>query len=300
LQSASLSTPFEAVTMMREESLFLTNQSLNYAEGPANGPPLVLLHGVLRQWADYVSVIPQLASRWKLYGIDFRGHGKSSRTPNQYLVIDYLRDAASFLSYQLREPAVVYGHSLGAMVALHLAAEMREHVRAVILEDPPFQTMGTRIHETPYHSQFSGVRKLLGRDVTVGELARELAEVPITVPGKERPVRFGELRDDAQLRWNATCLKVVDPEVCAPILDGRWLEGYDVDRTIQRVRCPTLVLQADPLVGGMLMDEDANFMAQSIHDCVRIRFPGIGHAIRGSAFDPWLRAVVSFLESVRE
>ncbi len=285
--------------MMHEESLFLTNQSLNYAEGPSNGPPLVLLHGVLRQWADYVSVIPPLATRWKLYGIDFRGHGKSSRTPNQYLVVDYLRDVATFLNFQLREPAVVYGHSLGAMVALRVAAEMREHVRAVILEDPPFQTMGTRIRETPYHSQFTGVRNLLGRDVSVGQLARDLAEVLITVPGADEPVRFGDLRDAAQLRWNAACLQVIDPDAFAPILDGRWLEGYDVDRTIQKVRCPTLVLQADPAAGGMLMDDDANFMLQSIRDCVRIRFPGVGHSIRWSAFDPWQRAVLNFLESVR-
>src|SRR5687767_11003017 len=285
--------------MMHEESLFLTNQSLNYAEGPPNGPPLVLLHGVLRKWADYVTAIPVLAARWKLYGIDFRGHGNSSKTPNQYLVVDYMHDAASFLSYQLREPAVIYGHSLGAMVALRVAAEMREHVRAIILEDPPFQTMGSRIRETPYYSQFLGVRNLLGRDVTVGQLARDLAEVQITVPGQDQPVRFGDLRDEAQLRWNATCLKVIDPEVFTPILDGRWLEGYDVDRTIQRVRCPTLVLQADSQAGGMLVDEDVNFMLQSIKDCVRIRFPAVGHAIRGSAFDSWQRTVISFLESVR-
>ena len=285
--------------MMREESLFLTNQSLQYAEGPANGPPLIMLHGVLRQWADFVPVLPVLGTRWKLYGIDFRGHGNSSRTPNQYLVVDYMRDVASFLSFQLREPAVLYGHSLGAMVALRVAAEMRDHVRAIVLEDPPFQTMGTRIRETPYYSQFLGVRNLMLRDVTIGQLARDLAEVQITVPGQDQPVRFGDLRDEAQLRWNATCLKVIDPDVFAPILEGRWLEGYDVDRTIQRVRCPTLVLQADSAAGGMLMDDDTNFMLQSIRDCVRIRFPGVGHAIRATAVDSWQRTVISFLESVR-
>lgn len=285
--------------MMHEESLFLTNQSLGYVEGPANGPPLVLLHGVMRQWTDFVGVLPVLAARWKVYGIDFRGHGKSSRTPGQYFVIDYLRDAATFLSYQLREPAVIYGHSLGAMVALRLAAEMREHVRAVVLEDPPFQTMGTRIRETPFHSQFVGVRGLMGRTTPVGDLAQALAEVPIQIPGQSQPVRFGDLRDAAALRWNAHCLQTVDPEVLAPIVEGRWLEGYDVDRTIQRVRCPTLLLQADPAAGGMLMDEDVKFMRQSIRECVHIRFPGVGHLIRSAAYGPWQQTVLGFLESVR-
>jgi pimeloyl-ACP methyl ester carboxylesterase len=80
---------------------------------------------------------------------------------------------------------------------------------------------------------------------------------------------------------------------------GRWLEGFDVDRTIQRVRCPTLVLQADQAAGGMLMDDDVKFMLQSIHDCAHVRFPGVGHSIRWSAFEPWHRVVLSFLESVR-
>lgn len=285
--------------MLKEDSLFLTNQTLNYVEGASNGPPLVLLHGVLRQWADFVPIMPQLSLRWKVYGIDFRGHGKSSRTPGHYFVADYLRDAASFLSYQLREPAVVYGHSLGAMVALLMAAEMREHVKAVILEDPPFQTMGARIRETPYHRQFTGVRDLARQGMSTGELAAKLADVDITAPGSEKPQRLGDVRDMAALRWLATCLQQVDPDVFSPILEGRWLEGYDVDRTIQRVRCPTLVLQADGEAGGMLADDDAGFMERSIAECVRIRFPGVGHSVRGSAHEMWSRVVMNYLESVR-
>ena len=285
--------------MLKEDSLFLTNQTLNFVEGPDHGPPLILLHGVLRQWSDFVPIIPQLSLRWKVYAIDFRGHGKSSRTPGHYLVADYLRDAATFLNFQLREPAVVYGHSLGAMVALLMAAEMREHVKAIILEDPPFQSMGARIRETPYYRQFSGMRQLLREGVSTGQLAADLAKVDISVPGRDTPARLGDVRDMAALRWLATCLQQVDPDVFAPIIEGRWLEGYDVDRTIQRVRCPTLVLQADGEAGGMLADDDAGFMERSINECVRIRFPGVGHAVRGSAHEAWTRVVTNYLESVR-
>jgi pimeloyl-ACP methyl ester carboxylesterase len=285
--------------MMREESLFLTNQSLNYAEGPNHGPPLILLHGVLRQWADYASVLAVLTSRWHVFGIDFRGHGKSSRLPDQYFVADYMRDVATFINNQLRQPAVIYGHSLGAMTAVHVAAEMREHVKAIVLEDPPFQTMGSRIRETQYFSQFSGILRLMSQSAEVRKLAADLAELPIDVPGKDTPLRFGDLRDPAALRWFAACLSRVDPAIIEPIVEGRWLEGFDVDRLIQRIRCPTLLLQADSQAGGMLTDEDAGFMQRTIRDCARIRFPGVGHSIRWSAFEPWQRVVLNFLESVR-
>jgi pimeloyl-ACP methyl ester carboxylesterase len=285
--------------MLKEDSLFLTNQTLSYVEGPDNGPPLVLLHGVLRQWSDFVPIIPALSLRWHVFAIDFRGHGKSSHTPGHYFVADYVRDAASFVSNQLREPAVVYGHSLGAMVALLMAAEMREHIKAVILEDPPFQTMGARIRETSSFQQFAGIKALLRKEIPIGELAAQMAAVDITTPGSDQKRRLGDVRDMAALRWLATCLQHVDPDVFTPILEGRWLEGYDVDRTIQRVRCPTLVLQADGEAGGMLVEEDASFMERSISECVRIRFPGVGHAVRSSAHETWSRVVNNYLESIR-
>ena len=37
---------------------------LNYGEGPANGPALVLLHGQQVSWEDYAPVLPELAKRY--------------------------------------------------------------------------------------------------------------------------------------------------------------------------------------------------------------------------------------------
>src|SRR5581483_7683841 len=68
---------------------------LNHAVGPVTGPPLLLLHGVTRCWRDFVTLVPPLAPRWQLHGLDFRGHGRSARAPGKYLVTDYVRDAAA-------------------------------------------------------------------------------------------------------------------------------------------------------------------------------------------------------------
>ena len=89
---------------------------LNYAEGPNNGPPLVLFPGVTRRWQSFfMPIINPFINRTHIYAVDHRGHGKSSHKPGQYRLNDFSTDAATFLQ-QLDEPAIIFGHSLGGMI----------------------------------------------------------------------------------------------------------------------------------------------------------------------------------------
>src|SRR3954470_12651122 len=93
--------------------------SLHYMEGPAAGPPLLLLHGVTRNWRDWEPLLPELMREWHVFALDHRGHGQSGRaTDGYYFVADYCQDAAALVRATFPEPVTVAGHSLGAMVAL--------------------------------------------------------------------------------------------------------------------------------------------------------------------------------------
>jgi len=110
--------------MKIKEQLFSTDTvTINYAEGPASGPPLVLLHGGSGRWQAFESIMPELAQDWRLYAPDLRGHGKSGRAAGRYRLQDYTDDMIAFFGQRVMEPAVVFGHSLGGMVALLLAAQ---------------------------------------------------------------------------------------------------------------------------------------------------------------------------------
>lgn len=50
---------------------------------------------------------------------------------------DYAQDVEALVRQQIREPAILFGHSLGAVVALWVAAYAPELVRGLVLEDPP-------------------------------------------------------------------------------------------------------------------------------------------------------------------
>lgn len=285
-------------TMLNEQLFHYEGLSLNFATGPRNGPALVFFHGVTRRWQCFVPLIPTFGTRWHIHALDHRGHGGSSRPNSGYLVRDYVRDAIAFVQEQVQGPAVLYGHSLGAMVAAGVAAELPQQVRGVVLEDPPFATMGPRISLSALLSYFAGVQPFAESTLPVGELARQLAEIPLTIPGQAGSIRLGDTRDLASLRFTARCLKPLDRNVLAPITAGRWLEGFDWTAVLGRINCPGLLLQADQSAGGMLTDDDAADAERLMSDCTRIRLPKVGHLIHWLQTEACLRLVNSFLESL--
>ena len=74
--------------------------------------PLVLLHGLSANSTSWAPVTERTARDWRSYALDFRGHGRSDRTPGRYRLDDYIDDADHLLQ-MIGQPAIVAGHSLG-------------------------------------------------------------------------------------------------------------------------------------------------------------------------------------------
>lgn len=284
--------------MLHEHRIATQEAQLHCVAGPDHGPPLLLLHGVTRRWQDFAPLLPELLPRWQVFALDFRGHGNSQRTPGKYLTIDYVSDAVAMLSEVIDGPAIFYGHSLGAMVAAATAARVPEKVRALVLEDPPFETMGERIGESPLLSYFRGMHELMGKCSSAGEFAAGLAGLRFGPSGDETQFRLGDLRDAASLRFSGSCLARLDADVFAPIVERRWLEGYEVEAVCRAIRCPTLLLQADVTVGGMLTDDDAALAAGAMDDCTHIKLEGCNHLMHWSERPAVVRLLHAFLESL--
>jgi pimeloyl-ACP methyl ester carboxylesterase len=282
---------------MFHERLIGTEPALNVASGPAAGPPLLLLHGVLRGWRDYVGLAPTLAARWHVHALDFRGHGKSGRTPGQYAVRDYVEDAVAAAGTLFAEPGVVFGHSLGALTALAVAARLPEKVRAIVLEDPPSARFVAGLRGSAYHAQFEGMHPLAGSPLPVTELTARLAELRLPTPTGS--VRLGDLRDATALRFMARCLQDLDPGVFTPLLAGRWLDGIDVEAWAAAVTCPALILRGNETLGGMLPRPDADRLLQHLADGTLIDLPHAGHLIHLTEPTTTLRLAGGFLESLR-
>ena len=112
--------------------------TMSYAEGPNNGPPLLLIHGQGSANTSYNRVLPDLAKHFHVYTIDVAGHGNSSRTPERYTIGAIGKDMTEFINKTIKEPTYLTGHSSGGLIAAWLAAEQPKLVKATLFEDPPF------------------------------------------------------------------------------------------------------------------------------------------------------------------
>lgn len=259
---------------------------------PSAGTPIVFLHGVLRNGRCFAPLFPALTPRWAVHSLDLRGHG-ASESGSRYLVIDYVEDVAAFLRERVGGPAAVYGHSLGAMVAARLAGQYPELVAALVLEDPPFHTMGERLRGTPLHEYFQAIQPFVGRGVSTPVLARQLAALDVPGPNGSF-VRLATLRDATSLRFFASCLRHVRLEVIEPIVAGTWLDGYDT----RSIDCPVLLFQSDPECGGMLTGDDAASFEKIAPDCTRVFLKGIGHQAHWLGTQALGRPLTEFLLSL--
>jgi pimeloyl-ACP methyl ester carboxylesterase len=281
-----------------EKTLDVAGVRLNYAEGPATGPPLVLLHGLGRRWQVFMPLIPALALRWQIFAPDFRGHGKSARVPHAYRGLDYSADIVHFLQECVPGKPAIFGHSLGGMVTMWIAAQHPELMRAIILGDNAIDV--TAFGNSMYIDLFAGLRELAASGGSVPEIARGIAEIRLRVPNVSTPVRIGALpgNDQAYLEWWARCVSQADPETYGMTLDGSSREGWDGEGFLRQIQCPTLLLQADPRMGGLMSDADAELALKLLKHPVHVRFENLGHGLYMQQPEPVLRAITNFLDSL--
>ena len=110
------------------------------------GPAVVLLHGWPQTWYMWRSVIPGLATRYRVIAPDLRGLGDSSRPPGGYDKKTVAQDVWRLVHEVLHEEALfVVGHDWGGPTAFALAAQHREAVRRVAIFDVPVPGDGTPV-----------------------------------------------------------------------------------------------------------------------------------------------------------
>ncbi len=97
-------------------------------------PFAVGLHGAGLSQASWVLQSRALAHHgWNVAALDLPGHGTSEDAAELTTIEDYARWVAAFMSAIGVERAALYGHSLGAAIALTLGAESPGRVTALVL-----------------------------------------------------------------------------------------------------------------------------------------------------------------------
>lgn len=103
-----------------------------------DGPPMVLLHGLVGSGRYWGRAYDRLAERHRLVVPDLLGFGRSPRPAHGYTADDHVAALVSCLDeVGASEPATIGAHSAGSVVALRLAAAHPDRVAAVVAFGPP-------------------------------------------------------------------------------------------------------------------------------------------------------------------
>lgn len=237
------------------------------------GAPLVLVHGLMGRGSTWSRQVPWLTGLGAVFTYDAPWHrGRDVADPHPISTERFVADLADSVA-GLAAPAVLVGHSMGALHAWCLAADRPDLVAAVVVEDmaPDFRGRTTGPWEpwlTALPAEFDSERSVL--DIfgpTAGRYfldAFDRTDTGWRLHG--RPERWVQIAAE----WGTRAY---------------WQQWRDV-------RAPTLLLEAQDSVAP------AGQMAQ-MHEAGRrssyVRVPGTGHLIHDEAPGVYRTAVEDFL-----
>jgi pimeloyl-ACP methyl ester carboxylesterase len=310
-----------------EEKRFHTGEiEINYVVGPNNGAPLVLVPGQGADWRTYKKVLAPLSESYHVFALDVRGHGKSDWTTGEYTFTSIGRDMTAFLESVADEPAIISGNSSGGLIALWLAANRPDLVKAIILEDPPlFSAEWPRIREDSYvyrvlqvtvemSKELNGSRSISGLARVFMKISRPLPDGRIrTIPRSAAYMISFLVRASQRLRGRpslpgrlgmlVSILVDFDPDFSQAWVDGRIYEGLEHSDALKRAVCPMILLHANwvrhpdyGLVGAM-DDEDAAFARELASEMLFKRIDS-EHVIHSHNPDQFVSIVEEFIASL--
>ena len=240
-------------------------------QGEPSKPTLLLAHGITDSAACWDRVSSALDPSWDVVRYDARGHGLSSRA-DRYLVEQHTKDLVGLCAALQLDRPVVVGHSMGGVHAALAASEM--DVRALILEDPHWPEIPEDGTKDIAASRRSVVR--------VAELPREKR---LAYCRAQHPTWT-----ESDLRPWVEAQPLVDPDVVNWF--GSWRTTNRWRDHVHNLPCPGLLLTADP--GTVTPSAAAE--AQDLWPQLQVvKIEGAGHNIRRDRFEPYWRAVTSFL-----
>ena len=269
-----------------ERSVRVNGITLHYLDwGPADAPPVVLLHGITGHARVWDHLAERLVPGRRVLALDQRGHGDSDPAPDDdYRVATMADDVAAFAgSLELHRFALL-GHSMGGRIAIQYAAAHAGRLERLIIVDigPDIELAGLqRVRDMMAKSP----ERIESEEWAVEYIRRAnpLQDVDLL----RQRVHHGLKRlPDGELTWKyAKGLRDM-------MREGR-RDAVDLWEPLPRILCPTLVVRGAE--SDILSAEVAKKMAERLPDGRVVEIAGAGHTVPADRPEEFVRQIRAFL-----
>ncbi|MDF2546335.1 MAG: alpha/beta hydrolase fold protein [Anaerosolibacter sp.] len=282
------------------EKIFNTGRiSINYVESGTGDITILLLHGGSSRLQTFKDLIPELAGKYHVYAIDLRGHGKTDRVSGQYKIQDYVTDVKEFIEMRIQKQVIVFGHSLGGMIAELLAAYYPKIVKAIIIGDSPI-SLGVLKKHSDDQKEMTMLWREWSRTMNVEEIAEELKRMQVAIPGEDNTVPAYEVfgKNHPWFDFMAESLKQNDPDMLTSIIDrfDETYSAYNIDRIFLQIKCPVLIIKGEEKHGSLIRNIDISHAQTLIGNLKYIEIKGVGHALYMQNLEAVVKAIIEFVD----
>jgi len=273
-----------------------TGVKLAVREWPGNGATVLCIHGLTANHTCWESMAEILTPDYRVIAYDLRGRGDSEKPPTGYSVPIHAEDLAALLDHYRLKSVVLFGHSLGANVAVYFASRHPGRVRKLVLVDG-----GIDVRAEIFESLRPALDRLGIEFPSLSTFLAVLQSLPMFA-GRWNDYLERYFRNDVQpIQGGAVKPKAakhaIEEEVANFARERFWVYHH-------QIRCPTLILRApDGLLTEtdcLMTQEEARALAHAIPRAKTVVVPNTNHytVLLGKS-EKTRRAVRSFLQSRR-
>lgn len=239
----------------------------------------MLLHGYTDSCLSFSQVLAHLPDSLHIFAISQRGHGDSDRPANGYQMQNFAADLNGFMDAVGINKAVVVGHSMGSVVAMHAAVMHPDRVTGLVL----IGAMYTPVANNPDLSEFSEMVATTIDDPVAPEFVREFQESTLARPISD--TFFDTILEES--------LKVPG-RVWRETMRG--MQAADVTEQVDNINVPTLIIWGEQ--DGMAQRADQEALKERISNARLIVYPGAGHGTHWEEPERFAADLTEFVESV--
>ena len=122
---------------LKSDHVDLGEVQIHYLDSEADGPPLIMLHGLTANGHFFDGLAEALAPQVRLVSPDLRGRGLSDKPESGYSLEDHARDVLGLLDHLGIQVADIGGHSYGGLLTYHIARHHADRARRCVVLDTP-------------------------------------------------------------------------------------------------------------------------------------------------------------------